>query len=122
MTLHIPPALRHRRFRLLWMGLLISVAGSRMQFAAILWHIRVLTDQPIALGAIGLARVIPVIIFSLIGGAIADAFDRRRILFITQTLLIGSASALAWLTWSDQIQLWHIYALTVVEAIATSIS
>jgi MFS family permease len=104
----------------LWIGLLISVAGSRMQFAAILWNIRVLSDQPIALGAIGLARVVPVIIFSLVGGAIADAFDRRRILFVTQAVLIGTASTLAWLSWSDQIQLWHIYALTVIEAIASS--
>jgi MFS family permease len=119
-SIHIPPALQHRRFRLLWIGLLISVAGSRMQFAAILWNIRVLSDQPIALGAIGLARVVPVIIFSLVGGAIADAFDRRRILFVTQAVLIGTASTLAWLSWSDQIQLWHIYALTVIEAIASS--
>jgi len=91
-----------------------------MQFAAILWHIKKLSDQPIALGAIGLARVIPIIIFSLIGGAIADVFDRRKIMFITQGVLIGTASTLAWLTWSGQIQLWHIYALTVCEAIASA--
>ena len=107
-------------FRLLWIGLLISVIGSRMQFAAILWHIRELSDQPIALGFIGLARVIPIIIFSLIGGAIADVFDRRKIMFITQSVLIGTAGALAWLTWSEQIQLWHIYALTVIEATAAA--
>lgn len=118
--LHVPPALLHRRFRLLWIGLLISVAGSRMQFAAILWHIRVLIDQPIALGAIGLARVFPVIVFSLLGGLIADVFDRRRVLFITQTMLISTASALTLLTWMGNIQLWHIYALTVIEAIASS--
>jgi len=120
MKLHIPPALKHRRFRLLWLGLLFSVAGSRMQFAALLWHIRDLSDQPIALGAIGLARVIPIIIFSLIGGAIADVFDRRKILFVTQVILIGTASGLAWLTWTDQIQLWHIYALTMFEAVASA--
>ena len=118
MKLHIPPALTHRRFRLLWIGVLISVAGSRMQFTAILWHIRELSDQPIALGGIGLARVVPVIIFSLIGGAIADVFDRRKVLFVTQTMLISSALTLTWLTWSGNIQLWHIYLLTVIEAIA----
>jgi MFS family permease len=118
MPLHIPPALTHRRFRLLWTGLLISVAGSRMQFVAILWHINELSGQPIALGLIGLARVVPVIIFSLIGGAIADVFDRRKVMFVTQSILISSASLLAWLTWSGHIQLWHIYALTVIEAIA----
>ncbi len=120
MSLHIPPALTHRRFRLLWLGVLFSVAGSRMQFAAILWHIRELSDQPIALGAIGLARVIPIIVFSLIGGVIADVFDRRKVLFVTQAVLISTATTLAWLTWSGHIQLWHIYILTVCEAIATA--
>jgi len=120
MSLHIPPALKHRRFRLLWLGLLFSVAGSRMQFTALLWHIRELSDQPIALGAMGLARVIPIIIFSLVGGAIADVFDRRKVMFVTQGVLISTASALAWLTWADQIQLWHIYLLTVCEAIAAA--
>jgi MFS family permease len=91
-----------------------------MQFAAILWHVNKLSDQPIALGALGLARVIPVIIFSLVGGAIADVFDRRKILFVTQTTMIGTAAMLALLTWSGQIQLWHIYALTVIEAMASA--
>jgi MFS family permease len=91
-----------------------------MQFTALLWHIRELSDQPIALGAIGLARVLPIIIFSLIGGAIADVFDRRKIMFVTQAFLIGTAGALAYLTWSIQIQLWHIYALTMCEAIASA--
>jgi MFS family permease len=120
MRLHIPPALTHRRFRLLWTGLLISVAGSRMQFAAILWHIRQLSDQPLALGAVGLARVVPIIIFSLVGGAIADVFNRRQIMFITQSLMIAVAATLACLSWTGDIQLWHIYALTVVEAVASS--
>ena len=62
--IHIPPSLHHRRFRLLWLGLLISIAGSQMQLWALFWHIRTLTDQPIALGAVGLARILPVIVFS----------------------------------------------------------
>jgi len=116
----IPPALLHRRFRLLWSGLLISAAGSQMQFWALLWHIRTLSDQPIALGAIGVARVIPILIFSLIAGIAADTFDRRRILFITQSARMAVAAMLGWLTWTGQIALWHIYTLTVLEAIATS--
>jgi len=91
-----------------------------MQFVAILWHINELSGQPIALGLIGLSRVLPVIIFSLIGGAIADVFDRRKVMFVTQGILISTAGLLAWLTWSGNIQLWHIYALTVIEAIAGS--
>ncbi|MCJ7703412.1 MAG: MFS transporter [Anaerolineales bacterium] len=120
MSLHIPPSLRHRRFRLLWIGLFISVAGSRMQFWAILWHIRDLTDQPIALGGIGLVRVIPILIFSLVGGAIADSFDRRRVMFVTQTIFILTASLLGWLTLSGHIAIWNIYLLTALEAMASS--
>jgi MFS family permease len=116
--IHIPPALHHRRFRLLWSGLLISIAGSQMQIWALFWHIRTLTDQPIALGAVGLARILPVIIFSLIGGAMADVLNRRRILFITQTAMALVAFTLGWLTLTGHIDLWHIYLLTAIQAVA----
>jgi MFS family permease len=116
--LHIPPALHHRRFRLLWLGLLISITGSQMQIWAQFWHIRTLTDQPIALGAVGLARISPVIIFSLIGGAVADVLNRRRILFVTQTGMAMVALALGWLSLSGRIALWHIYLLTALQAVA----
>ena len=116
--IHIPPALHHRRFRLLWLGLLISIAGSQMQLWALFWHIRTITDQPIALGAVGLARILPVIVFSLIGGAVADTLNRRRILFITQTGMALVALALGWLSLSGHIDLWHIYLLTALQAVA----
>ncbi len=118
MALHIPPALHHRSFRLLWIGLAISVAGSQMQIWALLWHVRILTDQPIALGGIGLARILPVILFSLIGGAVADSANRRTVLFVTQSVMALVALALAWLTLGGQITLWQIYALTAVQAAA----
>jgi len=91
-----------------------------MQLAALHWHIRELTGEPdpLALGGIGLARILPVIVFSLIGGVVADRFDRRRVLFITQTTLALLALALAWLTFSGAIQLWHIYLLTALQALA----
>jgi len=116
--IHIPPSLHHRRFRLLWAGLLISIAGSQMQLWALFWHIRTLTDQPIALGAVGLARILPVIVFSLIGGAVADSLNRRRILFLTQTGMAIVAFALGWLTLAGHIDLWHIYLLTALQAVA----
>ena len=87
MSLHIPPALLHRRFRLLWFGMMISIAGTQMQLWSIFWHIRTITPEPIALGAVGLARIVPVIIFSLIGGAVADLADRRKVMFITQSVM-----------------------------------
>ncbi|HLF89299.1 MAG TPA: MFS transporter [Anaerolineales bacterium] len=121
MHLHIPPSFHHPRFRLLWFGLMVSITGSQMQFSALLWHIRELSDAataPIALGAVGLARLIPVAIFSLIGGVIADRRNRRMVMFITQSSMAVIALILALLTLNNQIALWHIYLLTAIQAIA----
>jgi MFS family permease len=89
-----------------------------MQIWALFWQIRTLTDQPIALGAVGLARILPVILFSLIGGAVADVLNRRRILFITQSCMALVALTLGWLSLSGQIELWQIYLLTAMQAVA----
>jgi MFS family permease len=118
--IRIPPALTHRRFRYLWLGLLISMAGTQMQLWAIFWHIRTLTDQPIALGGVGLARILPVVIFSLIGGAIADTLNRRRIMLVTQVSLAFLALILGWLTLEGQINLVWIYAITALQAVAAA--
>ncbi len=120
MRIHIPPALHHRRFRLLWIGLMISIAGSQMQLWSLFWHIRELTDQPIALGGIGLARIIPLVIFSLIGGAVADVANRRKVMFATQGGMALVAVALGLLTLNGSIVLWQIYALTAIQAVAAS--
>jgi MFS family permease len=120
MLLHIPPALHHRRFRLFWAGMAISIAGSQMQVWALFWHIRTLTDQPIALGGIGLARILPIIFFSLIGGAVADVANRRRILFLTQAVMAGVALTLAYFTIEGSLTIWHIYGLTAIQAVAIS--
>ncbi len=116
--LHIPPSLKHRRFFYLWAGQLLSIAGTQMQIWALFWHIRILTEQPIALGGVGLARILPIIIFSLVGGVIADSFDRRRVLFVTQSMAALLAVALGLLTQSGQINIWLIYAITALQAIA----
>src|SRR3989304_3775452 len=91
MRLHIPPSLKHKRFTYLWLGQLISITGTQMQLWALFWHVNQLNDNPIALGGIGLSRLIPVISFSLLGGALADSYDRRKVLFVTQ----GFAALLA---------------------------
>jgi len=116
--IRIPPSLKHRQFFYLWLGLLISIAGTQMQIWAIFWHIRTLTDKPIALGGVGLARILPVIIFSLIGGAVADSFKRTRILYVTQSFAALTALALGLFTQFEQITVWHIYILTALQAIA----
>ena len=118
--LKIPPALHHRRFRLLWLGLLFSIAGSQMQVSALLWHISTLSDEPIALGGIGLARILPIIAFSLISGSIADVYNRRRIMFFTQGTMTLVALGLTCLTLCGEINIWLIYLLTAIQAVAAA--
>jgi len=120
MRLHIPPSLHHRKFRLIWLGMLISVAGSQMQVSAIHWHIRELTGtpDPLALGGIGLVRILPVILFSIISGPAADTLNRRNILLVTQCVQAIIAVILAVLTFSNQINIGLIYVLTALQAAA----
>ena len=116
--IRVPPSLKNRRFFYLWSGQLLSIAGTQMQIWALFWHIRTLTEEPIALGGIGLARILPIVIFSLIGGVIADSFNRTKILFITQSCAAILALALGLLTQFGQITIWHIYTLTALQAVA----
>ncbi len=111
-------ALQHSDFRLIWLGQLISLAGTQMQQVAINWHIYILTKSPVALGLIGLMRVVPIIVFSLIGGAIADAHDRRRVLIVTQIAMMFFAAMLGLLTIFEIINAPLIYALAALTAAA----
>ncbi|HKC66015.1 MAG TPA: MFS transporter [Pyrinomonadaceae bacterium] len=113
-------ALQYRDFRLLWIGQLISTTGSQMQLVAINWHVYLLTRSSLALGAVGLVRVIPIILCSLLGGVVADAFDRRRLLVITQTTMLLSAGALAAITASRLESVWPIYLLTAISSAAVA--
>lgn len=114
--MRFPPALHHRRYRLLWIGLIISVTGTRMQAAAVLWHIHEINEAPIALGGVGLAQILPILVFSLVAGVAADAINRRRLMFMTQTALALLAALLGWLTMSGAVSLWSIYAITALSA------
>jgi len=113
-------AFRYRDFRLLWFGQLISIIGTQMQIVAINWHIYILTNSAIALGLIGLARFLPIVTFSLIGGSVADVFNRKKIMLITQVLLAAFALVLAITTFTNHINPIIIYSLTALSAIATS--
>src|SRR5512142_3280721 len=116
--LRLPPALRHRRFTLLWAGLIISVVGSQMQQWVLFWQISTLSKAPIAVSIVGGVRFVAVLAFSMVGGLVADRYNRRVIMFLTQSMLTLVAVALALLTLFHVIQLWHIYALTAVQAAA----
>ncbi len=112
------PALRHRDFRLLWIGQLISVTGTQMQLVAINWHVYLLTKSPLALGAVGLVRVLPIVLCSLAGGVVADAVNRKRLMLTSQSVMLVSAALLAGLTAAGRETLWPIYLLTAVASAA----
>jgi MFS family permease len=114
-------ALRHRNFRLLWIGLLISFSGSLMQSAAILWHVSLLVPddkRALALGMVGLVRVVPIVAFSLLSGVAADVYDRRKMMLVTQTVMAIFAAALAALTWRGLHSVWPVYVISAAGAAA----
>jgi MFS family permease len=110
-------ALQYRNFRLIWFGLLVSFSGTFMQNAALLWHISLIVPpdkKALALGLVGLGRVVPVVVFSMISGVVADALDRRRVMLLTQTLAALVAFALAVLTYRGVTALWPIFLLAAI--------
>ena len=123
------PALQYRDFRLIWIGQLISIMGTQMQAVAVDWHIyRLLQNSTysfmlfeqeftlnaaaLGLGSLGLVRVIPIIIFALIGGIAADTRDRRQVLIWTQNAAAFFALLLAIITFMGYESLAAIYFLS----------
>jgi MFS family permease len=100
--------------------MLTSQTGSWMQFVAQGYLVDQLTQAPIYLGLLGIAQAIPRFMFALIGGAAADRLDRRRVLLITNALLMASAWMLWWLTYTHHIQIWHILTLAAVNSVTSS--
>src|SRR6476620_4092461 len=113
-------ALRHRDFRLLWMGQIVSVTGSQMQSVAINWHVYLLTKSAFALGLVGLFRGAPIIVCSLVGGVVADAINRRQLMIVTQSVMLLTAALLAAATISGLKSVWPIYILSAVASAATA--
>ncbi|OGH42272.1 MAG: hypothetical protein A3H79_01705 [Candidatus Levybacteria bacterium RIFCSPLOWO2_02_FULL_36_8b] len=111
-------ALKYRDFRILWIALLVSNIGSQMQFAAINWHIFILTHSALALGLIGLTRFLPLAFFALFAGAVADAHNRKKILFVTQTVLTVLSSILAFTTLFHMVNPIIVYIITALSAVA----
>jgi MFS family permease len=113
-------ALRHRDYRLLWLGQIVSVTGSQMQFVAINWHVYLLTKSAFALGLVGLFRGVPIILCSLAGGVVADAIDRKRLMIVTQTVMLTSAALLTAGTLAGFESVWPIYVLSGIASAATA--
>jgi MFS family permease len=111
-------SLQHRDFRWLFTSQMVSLTGSQMQVAAVDWHVYLLTKSPLALGLVGLSRVIPIVSFSLLGGVVADRYDRKKVMLATQTTMILVAAALGILTWTGRESVWTLYLLTGMTSAA----
>ena len=100
------------------MGQIVSVTGSQMQFVAINWHVYLLTKSAFALGLVGLFRGVPIILCSLAGGVFADAFNRKRLMVVTQTVMLTTAALLTAGTLTGLKSVWPIYVLSAIAAAA----
>jgi MFS family permease len=112
-------ALTHRNFRLLFLGTLVSMSGSFMRNAAVLWHVSLLAPpekKALALGMVGLVRVAPIFLFSFVSGIVADAGDRRKLMMLTNLSMMAVSAALALVTFSGREGLAAIYALAGASA------
>ncbi len=108
--------LKNRDYILLQIGIFISRSGSFMQDVAVNWQLYQLTKSPLSLGVLGLAKFIPVLIFSMISGMAADVFNRKKIISLVQFFSILNALVLAILTISGKITPLLIYLLVGLEA------
>ena len=111
---------QHRNYRLFFVGQSISLLGFWMQAIAQSWLVYRLTDSAFLLGVVGFAGQAPMLFFTPLAGVIADRLDRRRILQVTQTVMMGSASVLALLTLSGAIQVWQVVVLAFVSGTANA--
>lgn len=111
---------RNRNYRLFWIGQLLSVIGTWIQRVAQSWLVIELTDSSFALGVVSTLQFLPMTVFSLFGGILADRFPKRPILVVTQAVMALQALALGLLISSGRVEIWHVYVLATVLGLATA--
>ncbi|MBJ6119480.1 MFS transporter [Pontibacter sp. BT310] len=107
-------ALRYRNYRLFFIGQGISLIGTWMQQIALSWLVYRLTDSVFLLGAVTFSSQIPSFLLGPFAGVMADKFERRKVLVVTQALSMVQASTLAALVLTQTIEIWHILTLSAV--------
>lgn len=105
------PALRHRNFRLLYGGLVVSLVGIWMQRVAQAWLVLELTDSAFWVGFVQGVGSLPVLLFSLYAGAVADRLPKQKVIFVTQAGSMALALALAALVFAGMVELWHVVVI-----------
>jgi MFS family permease len=113
-------ALRHRNYRLFISGQLISLIGTWMQSVGESWLVYRLTGSAVLLGVVGFANRIPVLLFSTVGGAVADRYNRHHIVIATQIASMCLAGLLAFLTLTDRVQVWHLLAIATALGVVNA--
>ncbi|MGH7780987.1 MAG: MFS transporter [Candidatus Binataceae bacterium] len=113
-------ALRHRNFRLFFVGQLISLIGTWMQMVAQAWLVLKLTNSSMELGLVAFAGYMPIVLVGLFAGVVVDHVDRRRLIIVTQILLMLSAFALAFLTWAGVVRVEHVMILAALNGLVSS--
>ncbi len=115
-------ALRNPNFRLFWSGNFLSNIGTWMQNVAQGWLVLLLTNSAFWLGVVGFAGSIPFLFFTLFGGVIADRVDKRRLLIVTQSVMMVLAFALAALAWFKVITVWEVAVIAFLNGTAMSMN
>ena len=113
-------ALTYRDFRVLWFGAFTSTIGTWMQKVAQNWLVLTITGASSAffLGLDSFLGELPILLFTLIGGVVADRRDRRQLLLASQCIQMTAAFTLAALVYFDVVRIWHVLALSVITGIA----
>jgi Na+/melibiose symporter-like transporter len=106
-------ALRHRDFRLLWIGQAVSLLGDGIYLVAIAWLVYDISNEPGALALVGLAWTLPQVAGLLVGGVLSDRFERRRLLVIADLLRFAAIALIAALALAEAAELWHLVVLVV---------
>ncbi|MBA3824056.1 MAG: MFS transporter [Ktedonobacterales bacterium] len=107
-------------YRLFWFSQLISVSGTWMQTTAQAWLVLKLTNSSVALGTVVLLQFLPVTVFTLFGGVLADRLPKRAVLLGTQSVAAVQALLLAILVITNTVQLWQIYGLALLLGIVNA--
>jgi len=111
----------HRDYRLYFAGNAVSFVGTWMQQIAAYWLVLELTRSPVAVGALALVQTLPITVFALLGGAIADRVDLRRMVIGCESVLAAVATTLAVLALTGAIEAWHLYALGFAQGVAIAL-
>ena len=112
----LEPVKRDRDFRMIWIGQLVSGVGRQVTVVVLPLELWNLTHNPLAIGLLAIVQLVPILIFSLGGGAVADAVDRRKLLIVTQVCLASTSAALAFLAFQPAPPLWAFYVVAAVAA------